>query len=87
MKFRTGAVIGFAAGYYLGTKAGRERHEQINRWIHKVTESPSVQEATSKAKQAVGLNGHDRDRGPTWEPDVDLTADRPLDPIQPEVGT
>ncbi len=29
MRFRLGIVTGFAAGYVLGTKAGRERYEQI----------------------------------------------------------
>jgi len=33
MGFKTGALVGFAFGYYLGAKAGRERYEQINRWI------------------------------------------------------
>jgi hypothetical protein len=26
---RTGLVVGFAVGYYLGAKAGRERYEQL----------------------------------------------------------
>ena len=93
MKFRTGAVFGFAAGYYLGSKAGRERHEQINDWINKITENPQVQSATTKAKEAVGLNGRNgygTHQPPSWEPDVDLTSEAPLDPappIQPEVGS
>ena len=29
MRFRTGLLIGLAVGYYFGTKAGRERYEQI----------------------------------------------------------
>lgn len=29
MRFRMGLAIGFATGYVLGTKAGRERYEQI----------------------------------------------------------
>jgi hypothetical protein len=28
-RFRIGLVIGFGVGYYLGTKAGRERYEQL----------------------------------------------------------
>jgi len=28
-RFRLGVIIGFGAGYYLGTKAGRERYEQL----------------------------------------------------------
>ena len=33
MKFRVGLVVGFAVGYYLGAKAGRERYEQIRGFI------------------------------------------------------
>ena len=33
MGFKTGLLVGAAVGYYLGAKAGRERYEQINRWI------------------------------------------------------
>ncbi|MHB8466955.1 MAG: hypothetical protein ACYDH6_18180 [Acidimicrobiales bacterium] len=32
-KFRLGATIGLAAGYYLGTRAGRVRYDQINRAV------------------------------------------------------
>jgi hypothetical protein len=28
-RFRTGLIVGFGIGYVLGTKAGRERYEQI----------------------------------------------------------
>jgi hypothetical protein len=28
-RLRIGLVIGFGVGYYLGTKAGRERYEQL----------------------------------------------------------
>ncbi len=33
MRFRLGLVLGFATGYYLGTRAGRERYEQIRRLV------------------------------------------------------
>jgi len=36
MKLRFGLVVGFAAGYYLGAKAGRERYEQLRRVIDRV---------------------------------------------------
>ena len=29
MRFRVGLLAGLAVGYYLGTKAGRERYEQL----------------------------------------------------------
>jgi hypothetical protein len=31
--FKTGLLIGAAAGYVLGAKAGRERYEQIKDWL------------------------------------------------------
>ena len=30
---RTGLVVGFAVGYYFGSKAGRERYEQLRRLL------------------------------------------------------
>jgi len=36
MKLRFGLLAGFAAGYYLGAKAGRERYEQLRRIIDRV---------------------------------------------------
>ena len=36
MRLRLGALVGFAAGYYLGAKAGRERYEQLRRVIDRI---------------------------------------------------
>lgn len=55
MRFRMGLVIGFGAGYYLGTAAGRERHEQLHQLIRKVRRSDVYETATDKAKAAVDL--------------------------------
>jgi hypothetical protein len=55
MRFKLGLVIGFAGGYYLGSMAGRERHEQINRLIAKAKRSEAFDELTDKAKAAVDL--------------------------------
>jgi len=33
MGLKTGIVVGFAVGYYLGAKAGRERYEQLRRVV------------------------------------------------------
>jgi hypothetical protein len=35
-RFRLGVVTGLATGYYLGTKAGRERYEQIRAGIDRL---------------------------------------------------
>jgi hypothetical protein len=73
--------VGFGAGYYLGTMAGRERYEQINRMIKKVKRSEAYDVATDKAKAVVDLGverakdlvdsklGHDEANGT-----VDITS-------------
>ena len=33
MRFRVSLVLGFAIGYYLGARAGRERYEQLRRMV------------------------------------------------------
>ena len=34
MRFKTGVVVGFGIGYYLGAKAGRTRYEELRNWLH-----------------------------------------------------
>ena len=53
MRFRLGLVTGFAAGYYLGARAGRQRYDQINRALRKVRRSDAFEVATEKARTAV----------------------------------
>jgi hypothetical protein len=53
MGFKTGAVVGFAVGYYLGTKAGRERYEQINTWIDQLRASDALNTAADRARQVI----------------------------------
>lgn len=55
MRFRAGLVIGFAGGYYFGTAAGRERHEQIKQTIRKVKRSDAYDTVTDKAQAVVDL--------------------------------
>ena len=55
MRLRAGLIIGFGAGYYLGAQAGRERYEQMNRWIRKAKRSEAYEVATEKAKAVVDL--------------------------------
>jgi hypothetical protein len=55
MRLRLGLVVGFGAGYYVGTMAGRERYEQINRMVKKVKRSEAYDVATDKAKAVVDL--------------------------------
>jgi hypothetical protein len=46
MRGKVGFLAGFAIGYVLGSKAGRQRYEQIVSAVRKVRASPTVQEAT-----------------------------------------
>jgi len=51
MKGKVGLVIGLAAGYVLGSRAGRERYEQIKGQALKVWNLEPVQEQVGKAKE------------------------------------
>jgi hypothetical protein len=53
MKGKVGLVVGLAAGYVLGTRAGRERYEQIKEQATKVWELDPVQAQVAKV-QAFG---------------------------------
>jgi hypothetical protein len=56
---RMGLAAGLIAGYYLGTRAGEERHEQLNRAVSYMRQSPiagfAAGVATDKSLALVGL--------------------------------
>ena len=54
MKGKIGLVVGLGAGYVLGTRAGRERYEQIKTQWLKVWNLDPVQEQVDKVKGYVG---------------------------------
>ena len=79
MRYKLTFAVGFAAGYTLGAKAGRERYEQIARLARGLSENPAVQSAAGvlqaqagnlvgQAKQVVldrlPIGGHDDPYGP-----------------------
>ncbi|MFF6999205.1 YtxH domain-containing protein [Streptomyces sp. NPDC008313] len=49
MRYRLTFVAGLALGYVLGTRAGRERYEQIKSYYHQVTENPAVRNTAETA--------------------------------------
>jgi hypothetical protein len=43
MRGKTGLALGLAIGYVFGTKAGRERYEQLSQSAKRLAEDPSLQ--------------------------------------------
>jgi hypothetical protein len=54
MRFRLGLVTGFATGYYLGSRAGRQRYDQINRTLFRLKRSEVFEQAAEQVKAVVG---------------------------------
>lgn len=59
MKFKSGLLVGFGAGYVLGAKAGRERYQQIIEAMRAFLDNPGVQRLTDEVGKTVNL-GKDR---------------------------
>jgi hypothetical protein len=53
MGFKSGLLVGFGVGYVLGTKAGRERYEELKASWDQFVGNPSVQRAVSKGREVV----------------------------------
>jgi hypothetical protein len=63
MKHRATFIIGAAAGYVLGTRAGKERYEQIKRLSQRVADNIQLQEtAESLRSQAGDMAGTAREK-------------------------
>jgi hypothetical protein len=46
-------LVGLGAGYYLGTGAGPERREQLDRYLRKIEDNPQVARLTSTVRKNV----------------------------------
>ena len=90
MGFKLGLATGFGAGYYLGSKAGRERYRQLQDLLRKAKESEAVGTAAEKARAAVDMakgkveevrgDGGADATSPTDDTDVDEL--RPSTPLE-----
>jgi hypothetical protein len=60
MGFKTGLLVGLGVGYVLGTKAGRERYDELKSSWDQFMGNPSVQSVVSKSKDVVETG---KDRG------------------------
>ena len=58
MGFKTGLILGFGVGYVLGSKAGRERYEELRRAWDDFSGNPRVHDAVERGKEIVstGVN-------------------------------
>jgi len=57
MRFRLGLILGIGIGYVLGTRAGRERYEQIREGWSRFSGSPTVRRAAGRTKDMAGEQG------------------------------
>ncbi|GAA2955397.1 YtxH domain-containing protein [Streptomyces enissocaesilis] len=55
MGYRLTFITGLAIGYVFGTRAGRERYEQLKKSARQVSQNPAVRNAAESAAQ----NGRD----------------------------
>ncbi|MFS8199559.1 YtxH domain-containing protein [Streptomyces sp. CWNU-52B] len=51
MRYRLTFVVGLAVGYVLGTRAGRERYEQLRKTARQVSQNPAVRNTAESAAQ------------------------------------
>ncbi|MCP2338730.1 hypothetical protein [Actinomadura rupiterrae] len=68
MKYRVTFAVGVAVGYVLGTRAGRERYDQIRKASQRMAESPAVQGAAEAVRERASdarerVAGAARERG------------------------
>ncbi|GGW18440.1 YtxH domain-containing protein [Streptomyces capoamus] len=51
MRYRLTFLAGLALGYVLGTRAGRERYEQLKRSARQIAQNPAVRNTAETAAQ------------------------------------
>jgi hypothetical protein len=47
MRYKATFVVGFAAGFVVGARAGRERYEQLKKLARAAADSPAAQQAAA----------------------------------------
>ena len=54
MRMRIGFAVGAVVGYVLGSRAGRERYDELKRAAGKVAENPIAQSASAAVQEQAG---------------------------------
>ncbi|WNO74704.1 MULTISPECIES: YtxH domain-containing protein [unclassified Streptomyces] len=49
MRYKVTFVVGLAVGYVIGTRAGRERYEQLKKSMRQLSQNPAVRNAAESA--------------------------------------
>ncbi|MFD3438053.1 YtxH domain-containing protein [Streptomyces sp. NPDC058685] len=49
MRYKVTFVVGLAVGYVIGTRAGRERYEQLKKSVRQLSQNPAVRNAAESA--------------------------------------
>ncbi|MEU8459859.1 YtxH domain-containing protein [Streptomyces sp. NPDC029003] len=52
MRYKVTFAVGLALGYVLGTRAGRERYEQLRKSAQQIAQNPAVRNAAETAGQS-----------------------------------
>jgi hypothetical protein len=79
-------TVGFAVGYVLGARAGREQYEQIVESARALVQRPEVQQATARLRERLGISSREPttvtpDQVPPEDPDL------PVEPVPPRAIT
>jgi uncharacterized protein YjbJ (UPF0337 family) len=83
MRYRFVFAVGLGVGYVLGTRAGRERYEQLVKLARKAADSPAVQQAAGAVQaQAADLAKNTRSKISGQVPKLAGTARSRVDAIR-----
>ena len=88
MRYRFVFAVGLGVGYLLGTRAGRERYEQLVKLARKAADSPAFQQAAGAVQaQAADLAKNTKSKISGQMPKLAGTARSRVDAIRHGPGT
>lgn len=62
MRYKAAFVMGLATGYVLGSRAGRQRYEQIKQMAKTISQNPSVKHTTGAVQAQAAQLGNQAKR-------------------------